>query len=104
MISARPRVADDAADVFRRERMQRRRTHYRGGGDHCPGLDPVRRQKRHPVASLETEVPEKGDNAAGRLSEFAIGPAGLIVRDGGPIGEALDGCDQHGADRAALVQ
>jgi hypothetical protein len=38
------------------------------------------------------------------LSEFAIGPAGLIVRDGGPIGESFDRRDQHGADRPALVQ
>ena len=58
----------------------------------------------HPVAFLETEGPEKGDNAAGRLPKFAIGPAGLIVGDGGPIGEAFDGRDQHGADGAALVE
>jgi hypothetical protein len=92
--------------VFRRERMQRRisQPHHCGGGDHCPGLDPVRRQQRHPGAFLETEAPEEGDNAAGRLSEFAIGPAGLIVRDGGPIGESFDRRDQHGADRPALVQ
>jgi hypothetical protein len=85
-------VHDEGVVVFRRERMQRRASqpHHRGCGDHGPGLDAVCRQHGHPVAFLETEGPEKRDNAAGRLPKFAIGPAGLIVRDGWPIGEAFD--------------
>ena len=84
-------VDNEGVVVFRRERMQRRvsQPHHGGGGDHGPGLDAVRRQQRHPVALPETEGPEKGDNAAGRLPEFAIGPTCLIIGDGRPMAKRL---------------
>jgi hypothetical protein len=99
-------VDDEGLVVFGREWMQRRiaQPHRRRGGHHRPGFDPVRRQERDPVAFLKAQRPEEDDKASRRLPEFAIGPTGLIVGDGGAIGKARNRRDQHRSDRAAFVQ
>ena len=57
-----------------------------------------------PSPFFRPSVRNRAISASGRVAEFAVGPAGLIVGDGGAIGESLDRRDQHRADRAAFVQ
>ena len=99
-------VDDEGVVVLRGQRMQRRvaQAHDRRRRDDGPGLDPVRRQQRHPVALPEAERAKNRDHARRRVAKLAVGPAGPIVGHGRPVGVAPDGRDEHRADRAAFVQ
>ncbi len=99
-------VDDEGVIILRGQRMQRRiaQAHDRRRCDDGPGLDPVRRQKRHPIALAEAERAKNRHHPCRRVAKLAIGPAGPIVRDDRAVGVPPDGRNEHRADRAAFVQ